>query len=115
MGAPSSVSINSSPTSQMGTYPASPSGTCGDDPTCDVGDELIDTEDGAACPYDENDNPTGNAKTGTCEKLTDSLPPQQGIGGRGGDGAGWGFAVYVGGGPQDGQSGSPGTIPDQIC
>ena len=97
------------------TYPASPSGTCGDDPTCDVGDELIDTEEGAACPYDENDNPTGNAKTGTCEKLTDSLPPQQGIGGKGGDGAGWGYAVYPGGGPQDGQSGSPGTIPPQLC
>ena len=97
------------------TYPASPSGTCGDDPTCDVGDELIDTEDGAACPFDENDNPTGNAKTGTCEKVTDSLPPQQGIGGKGGDGAGWGYAVYVGGGPQDKQDGAPGSIPDQLC
>ena len=98
------------------TYDASSSGTCGDDPTCDVGDELIDTENtGEVCLDPITGLPVGEVKAGTCEKVTDSLPPQQGIGGRGGDGAGWGFAVSALGGPQDGQSGLPGSIPDQLC
>ena len=92
-------------------YGATPAGTCGDPPTCNAGDNLIDTEQGAECLDPVTGLPNGNSLSGTCEALTDSLPPVQGIGGAGGDGAGWGFAVFVGGGPQDGQTGEPGTDP----
>ena len=86
-------------------------GDCGDAPTCDAGDTLVETSVGDACIDPVTGLPVGNRQSGKCEEVTPSNLPIQGIGGKGGDGAGWGFSVFVGGGPQEKQNGETGTTP----
>tara|TARA_E500000331_G_scaffold195775_1_gene188043 strand:+ start:219 stop:3677 length:3459 start_codon:yes stop_codon:yes gene_type:complete len=92
-------------------YSANSGANCGDAPSCDAGDTLVDTWTGSPCIDPNTGLPSGNQQFGTCEEVTPSNLPVQGIGGAGGDGAGWGFAVYAGGGPQDKQNGETGTTP----
>ena len=57
---------------------------------------------------------TQRTTTGICQNIVKSTIPVQGIGGQGGDGAGWRYtAPYVGGAPQEETLGQDGT--DNAC
>ena len=92
---------------------------CGLDPVCNVGDTLIpDSVELTGLPcgdIDEDDfDNMPFQKTGLCQNIVKSTAPIQGIGGQGGDGAGWRYtAPMVGGGPQEETLGEDGT--DNVC
>ena len=92
---------------------------CGLDPVCNVGDTLIpDSVELTGIPcgdIDEDDfDNMSFQKTGLCQNIVKSTAPIQGIGGQGGDGAGWRYtAPMVGGGPQEKTLGEEGT--DNVC
>tara|TARA_E500000331_G_scaffold174358_2_gene168366 strand:+ start:3338 stop:6607 length:3270 start_codon:yes stop_codon:yes gene_type:complete len=84
---------------------------CGQEPSCNAGDTLVpgSVEETGPC------GPEGSqqTKTGVCQSIVKSTEPVQGIGGRGGDGAGWNYRPpYVGGAPQEETEGGDGTEPE---
>ena len=86
-------------------------GGCGLEPVCDAGDTLVPGSVEDTGPCGDGDEQT---KTGICQNIVKSTAPVQGIGGQGGDGAGWRYtAPYVGGAPQEETLGQDGT--DNAC
>ena len=86
-------------------------GGCGSDPVCDAGDTLVpgSVEETGFCG-----SGTQRTTTGICQNIVKSTIPVQGIGGQGGDGAGWRYtAPYVGGAPQEETLGQDGS--DNAC
>ena len=84
---------------------------CGQEPTCNAGDTLVpgSVEETGPCGPDGSQQ----TKTGVCQTIVKSTEPVQGIGGRGGDGAGWSYRPpIVGGGPQEETEGGDGTEPE---
>ena len=85
-------------------------GTCDEVPVCNVGD--VEIEKVTEGPCDEVFG--ANYMYVVCENIVKSTAPIQGIGGQGGDGAGWRYtAPMVGGGPQEETQGQEGT--DNAC
>ena len=83
---------------------------CGQEPTCNAGDTLVpgSVESTGPCGPEGEDQ----TKTGVCQNIVKSTEPIQGIGGRGGDGAGWRYTMpNPFGGPQEETEGGDGTEP----
>ena len=81
---------------------------CGVQPVCDAGDEIESGTLQEVGPC----GPDGTQQTyrAVCKNVTKSTAPVQGIGGKGGDGAGWAYTQFVGGGPTEENDGASGTI-----
>ena len=82
---------------------------CGQEPTCDAGDSLVPGSVESTGPC----GPEGEqqTKTGVCQNIVKSTAPLQGIGGKGGDGAGWRYTMpNPFGGPQEETQGEDGTV-----
>lgn len=81
---------------------------CGVLPVCDAGDEIEDgtLQETGPC------GPDGSQQTyrAVCKNVTKSTAPVQGIGGKGGNGAGWAYTQSVGGGPTEKEEGASGTV-----
>ena len=82
--------------------------SCGVLPVCDAGDEIEDGTLQETGPCGD----TGSQQTyrAVCKSVTKSTAPLQGIGGKGGDGAGWSYSQSVGGGPTEETDGASGTV-----
>ena len=81
---------------------------CGVLPVCEPGDEIEDgtLQETGPC------GPDGSQQTyrAVCKNITKSTAPVQGIGGKGGNGAGWAYTQWVGGGPTEEEDGASGTV-----